>query len=64
MKLAGLVLCTSLQNIMKILYPLQKLVSSMPLIHVTYIKFSKFNVIEIFGTWLKFMKNLPKNNYP
>jgi len=62
MKLAGLVLCISLQNIMKILYPLQKLVSSMPPIHATYTKFSKFNVIEIFEIWLKFMKNLSQNS--
>jgi hypothetical protein len=61
MKLAGLVLCISLPNIMQILYPLPKLVSSMPLIHVTYTKFSNFNVIEIFEIWLKFMKNLSKN---
>jgi hypothetical protein len=60
MKLAGLVLCISLQNIMKILYPIQKLVSSMPVVHVTYTKFYKFNVTEIFEIWLKFMKNLSK----
>jgi len=47
---------------MKILYPLQKLVSSMPLIHVTYKNFSKFNVIELFEIWLEFMKNLSKNS--
>lgn len=62
MKLASLVLCISLQNIIKILYPFQTLVSNMPLIHVTYTKFSKFNVIEIFEIWLKFMKNLSKNS--
>jgi len=62
MKLAGIELCIPLQNIMKILYPLQKLVSSMPLIHVTYTKFSKFNVTEIFEIWLKFMKSLSKNS--
>ena len=41
MKLTGLVLYISLQNTMKIVYQSQKLVSSMPLIYVTYIKFSK-----------------------
>lgn len=60
MTVAGLELCISLQN-MKILYLSHELVSRL-LIYVTHTKLNKFNVIEIFEIWLKFMKNLSQNS--